>query len=432
VHLQHAALRRHTPVMIARKRLRDLVTGKSNRLPSSQTSTLKPAAAATQRDHRIDWLRGIALVSIFINHMPGNRFENWTTRNFGFSDAAELFVLLAGMAAAFAFFPRMLKGDMPGVALKAVRRAGVLYSMHIVSTLAAVGVFASAAWLIGNPEILELIGVAPMLAEPLTGLGGVLLGGHQLGYFNILPLYVFLILLVPAYMWLAARDLRLMLAVSFSMYLTAHMLPIDMPNFPTDEGWFFNPFAWQLLFASGMALGAMRVRGQSVAWHPVAGAIAATYALFAAVWMIGDLGGRVSFDLLPHWIDTLAKSALPATRYLHIMALAYLLGHSPVWPWLKRFGANNFLTVLGRNSLPVFVLGSLLSMVGYITLVHTGSVLWLELALTVGGVALMTVFARFVEAGLPGRIMSQVALRAPALVQAHSDIETSDTPTGRR
>ena len=68
---------------------------------------------AQGRDHRIDWLRGIALVSIFINHMPGNRLENWTTRNFGFSDAAELFVLLAGMAAAFAFFPRMLKGDLP-------------------------------------------------------------------------------------------------------------------------------------------------------------------------------------------------------------------------------------------------------------------------------------------------------------------------------
>jgi hypothetical protein len=399
-------------------------------LQLSQTSTLKPASGG--RDHRIDWLRGVALVSIFINHMPGNRFENWTTRNFGFSDAAELFVLLAGMAAAFAFFPRMLKGDTPGVALKALRRAGVLYGMHIVSTLAAVGVFAGAAWLIGNPEILELIGVAPMLADPVSGLGGVLLGGHQLGYFNILPLYVFLILLVPAYMWLAARDLRLMLAVSLSMYLAAHLLPIDMPNFPADEGWFFNPFAWQLLFASGIALGAMRARGQSVPWHPVAGFVAAAYVVFAAVWMIGDMGGRISFDLLPHWIDTLAKSALPASRYLHIMALAYLLGHSPAWVWLKRFSASNFLAVMGRNSLPVFVLGSLLSMVGYITLVHTGSAFWLEAALTVGGIALMTGFARIVEAGTPQRLAVRCVHYIRALLPAHSDVETSDTPTGRR
>ena len=385
---------------------------------------------ARGRDHRIDWLRGIALVSIFINHMPGNRFENWTTRNFGFSDAAELFVLLAGMAAAFAFFPRMLKGDLPGVAHKALRRAGILYSMHIVSTLAAVGVFAGAAWLIANDDILELIGVAPILAEPLTGLKGILLGGHQLGYFNILPLYVFLILLVPGYMWLAAKDLRALMGVSLSLYLAAHLLPIDMPNFPTDDGWFFNPFAWQLLFASGIALGVMRVRGQSVPWHPVAGVIAGAYVLFAAVWMIGDMGGRVSFDLLPHWIDTLAKSTLPASRYLHIMALAYLLGHSPVWPWLKRFGAKNFLTEMGRNSLPVFVFGSLLSMVGYITLVHTGSLLWLELVLTVGGVALMTAMARAIEADVPARVLARVTQRLQALTGG-GEIETPDTPTGR-
>ena len=111
------------------------------------------------RDHRIDWLRGLALISIFINHMPGNRFENWTTRNFGFSDAAELFVLLAGIAAALAYFPRMERGDHGGVALKAVRRAGVLYGAHIFSTVAAVSVFLAAAWLLENDAILELIGV---------------------------------------------------------------------------------------------------------------------------------------------------------------------------------------------------------------------------------------------------------------------------------
>ncbi len=402
-----------------------------NRLTLTSTHPTTPVAEKSARDHRIDWLRGIALVSIFINHMPGNRFENWTSRNFGFSDAAELFVLLAGMAAAFAFFPRMQKGDTAGVALKSVRRAGVLYGMHIISTLTAVGIFASASWLIASDEILELIGVAPILAEPLTGLIGILLGGHQLGYFNILPLYVFLILLVPAYMWLAARDLRFMLGVSLSMYLAAHLLPIEMPNYPTDDGWFFNPFAWQLLFATGIALGVLRIRGQSVPWHPLAGAIAGAYVAFAAAWMIGDMGGRVSFDLLPAWIDTLAKSALPASRFLHIMALAYLLGHSPVWPWLKRFGATHFLTVLGRNSLPVFVFGSLLSMIGYITLVHVGSSLWLEVALTVGGVVLMTVLARMVEAGVVTRVAARVIHRARLLVGA-TQVEITETPTGRK
>ena len=43
------------------------------------------------RDHRLDIFRGLALMMIFINHVPGNVFEHLTSRNFGFSDAAEAF-----------------------------------------------------------------------------------------------------------------------------------------------------------------------------------------------------------------------------------------------------------------------------------------------------------------------------------------------------
>ncbi|MCB1958712.1 MAG: OpgC domain-containing protein, partial [Rhodocyclaceae bacterium] len=38
---------------------------------------------ARQRDGRIDVLRGLALVMIFINHVPGTVFEHLTNRNFG-------------------------------------------------------------------------------------------------------------------------------------------------------------------------------------------------------------------------------------------------------------------------------------------------------------------------------------------------------------
>ena len=393
---------------------------------TGQVSPSQPSA----RDYRIDWLRGVALVSIFINHMPGNRLENWTTRNFGFSDAAEMFVLLAGIAAALAFFPRFERGDYAGAALKAVKRAGVLYGAHLLSTFAAVGVFAGAAWLLGNPEVLELIGVAPILTEPRSGLLGVLLGGHQLGYFNILPLYVFLILLVPVWLLLAVWDVRLMIGASLALYLAAHLLPIDMPNFPADDGWFFNPFAWQLIFSIGMALGIMRLRGQSLPWHPLTGTAAACYVLFSAVWMVGDMGGRISFELLPMWMDTLHKSMLPASRLVHVLALAYLLRHSPLWGWMATFKSNNPLTLMGRNSLPVFVFGSLLSMIGYITLVHTGPLLWLEIALTAVGVALMTSMALVVERDLHGRA---IALAMQKLRGAASVVlEEPETPTSRR
>ena len=395
----------------------------------------QPLVAKAPRDHRIDFLRGLALVSIFINHMPGNRFENWTTRNFGFSDAAELFVLLAGVAAAFAFFPRVARGEMYGVAVKSARRASILYGAHILSTVLAVGLFSVAALVMANDGIFELIGISSVFASPSSGLLGILTGNYQLGYFNILPLYVFLILLVPAFTWLASRDLRLMLGASFLVYLAAHMLPINMPNFPTDGGWFFNPFAWQLIFGIGIALGVLKIRGKTVPWNPIIGFFAAAYVVFGLIWMSNDMGGRVSFGLLPMWIDTLHKSMLPATRLLHILALAYLLVHSPIWRWMANISSTNVLARLGRNSLPVFVVGSLLSMFGYIVLVHTGPVLWLELTLTLGGIAIMALVATASEAKTLSRLGARIASSVrgwayPAtIVSTHRDEET---PTTRR
>ena len=401
----------------------------SNAMTRKTVSGLKTVPKA--RDSRIDWLRGVALVSIFVNHMPGNRFENWTSRNFGFSDAAELFVLLAGVAAALAFYRNFEGGAHAAVALKAARRAALLYGAHLASTFAAVAVFMSAALLLDNSGVLELIGISQVLSDPWSGFMGIISGNLQLGYFNILPLYVFLLLVVPMFLALAVVDIRLMLGASFAVYLAAHLLPIDMPNFPTDGGWFFNPFAWQLIFVVGMSLGIMKIRGECVPWHPVVGALAVAYVVFSAVWMVRGLGGRVSFDVLPMWIDTLHKSMLPATRLLHILALAYLLVHSPLWGWLSRLSPDNLLARLGRNSLPVFVVGSLLSMVGYITLVHTGSVLWLELLLTAGGIAVMSAVASASEAGrlrLPALATMKVRWADRSIV-TRTPSPTIETPT---
>ncbi|WP_411195703.1 OpgC domain-containing protein, partial [Rhizobium sp.] len=61
------------------------------------------SAAAPTRDTRLDVLRGVALIMIFINHVPGQIFEYVTTKNFGFSDAAEAFVLISGIAVGLAY-----------------------------------------------------------------------------------------------------------------------------------------------------------------------------------------------------------------------------------------------------------------------------------------------------------------------------------------
>lgn len=76
-------------------------------MPMSATSS------GAQRDLRIDFFRGLALLFIFIDHVPDNVLARFTLRNFGFADAAEVFVLLAGFSAVLAYgrtFERPWKG----------------------------------------------------------------------------------------------------------------------------------------------------------------------------------------------------------------------------------------------------------------------------------------------------------------------------------
>lgn len=395
-----------------------------------------------KRDHRIDWLRGFALASIFVNHMPGNRFEHWTLRNFGFSDAAELFVLLAGVAAALAFFRRFEQGETLAMAAKALRRTGKLYAAHVASTAGAILLFMLAAQAFDNPGYLDLIGVAPLTESPYLGFLGVLTGGYQLGFFNILPLYVVLLACLPAMLWLAVRDLRLLVGVSFAIYLATQVLQLKLPAFPDEYAWFFNPLAWQFLFVSGLVLGIMRLRGSFVGYHAFAFWIAVAYLVFSAVWMVLSLGGTLTQGIVPAWIDTLRKSNLAPLRLMHLFALAYVLVHSRAWNWLVRVSsADPVLTKLGRNSLPVFVTASFASMGGYITLVWLEEpYLAVEIGLLTAGLAAMWAVATVSETGVGASlaqvrdvIMAQIA-RTPSGVMPFvpREEEPKTTPTSHR
>ena len=73
-----------------------------------RTATLKPLAGALPeledygRDLRIDACRGIALWWIFLDHVPNNIGSWLTLRNYGFGDAAEIFMFVSGVTCALA------------------------------------------------------------------------------------------------------------------------------------------------------------------------------------------------------------------------------------------------------------------------------------------------------------------------------------------
>jgi hypothetical protein len=56
------------------------------------------ARPVSKHDLRVDAVRGISLLMIFADHASANILSRITLHNFGFADAAEIFVLLAGFS----------------------------------------------------------------------------------------------------------------------------------------------------------------------------------------------------------------------------------------------------------------------------------------------------------------------------------------------
>src|SRR5262249_44497432 len=146
------------------------------------------AKAPVKRDPRVDVLRGLALIMIFIDHIPNNLLSLATMRNFGFSDAAEVFVLLAGFASIMAYGRVFEREGTRSVTRRISLRWGRLYIFQIgllLTTLAVVRVWTS--YFGFEPTL-----TAPILNQPVTGLAHALTLHAVPAYLDILPLYIVL------------------------------------------------------------------------------------------------------------------------------------------------------------------------------------------------------------------------------------------------
>ena len=223
---------------------------------TTDTPSLDIDGVPTKRDSRLDMFRGLALVMIFINHVPGTIYENFTSRNFGFSDAAEAFVFMSGLAAGLAYSPRFRTGSVWLATAKVWARARQLYFVHLTITLLSLAIFAAAALWFGQAEVIARNNIPRLFAQPLATMIGIPLLTHQLGYLNILPLYITLLLATPLLLWVGQRRPLLLLGGSVALWALAGQLRLNLPNYPNQGGWFFNPLSWQLLFTTGLLCGA--------------------------------------------------------------------------------------------------------------------------------------------------------------------------------
>ncbi len=358
--------------------------------------------ANAKRVGDIDFWRGAVLIAILVDHIPGNVLESATPRNFGLSDSAEAFVFLSGLSVGLIYAPRVQSRGFMAVTRACVTRAAKLYGAHLALTVAALAIFALAYGLSRVPDLLAVHGRSYVFDRPLTGLAGVALLSHQLGYFNILPLYIVLMLWAPLGLLLVMRDVRLALAASIGLYVASRALGVHLPTWPDPGAWFFNPFAWQLIFTLGLVSAAVWRKGPPRA---APGLVALSVVVLAlSAFVVTEAGGAAPGlrDAAFSRLDVV-KQDLGIARLGHFAALAYLIGVTPQLKRLADSGFGHALQRLGRNSLAIFAAGSVISALGQAMLGATqgrasaGIEQIAGLAYTIAGVALLFALARWIE-----------------------------------
>ncbi|CCV06411.1 OpgC [Mesorhizobium metallidurans STM 2683] len=350
-----------------------------------------------ERDTRIDVFRALALLTIYVNHVPGTAYEYLTYKNFGFSDAAEAFVLISGMSVALAYGTKFQPGSRLLATLKIWRRAGVLYVAHIVTTVVVMAIFCAAAVLAKRPDILAMINIEPLMRKTPEVLVGIVTLGHQLGYNNILPVYAVLLLMTPVFLlFISSRPLAT-LAVSGTLWLVAGIYQIAPPNYPEPGFWFLNPLSWQFLFNIGLAAMLHVRRGGTIPVNRWLVGAAGAYVLTALVWVHTPLWGQITWFNLPVVIGGFDKTFLSLPRLLHILAVSYLVVAIPSVSNLFRTSRDHPLAILGKRSLPVFIAGTVIAMAAQVMkLINPGGFAYDSL-LIAAGIAMQFALAYYLE-----------------------------------
>jgi hypothetical protein len=346
----------------------------------------------------VDFWRGFALVSIFINHIPGVFYERFTHRNFSLSDSAELFVFLAGWSLRHVVGRPEDPTPTGQLIFRLGGRALTLYAAHMTIVMLAIAMLATAARVLQNPLLLEWHNAAAVFNDPVDTHIGLVLLAHQLGYFDILPLYVVLMLLAPVIALIHRLAPNWLVPISLAIYVTALVVPLTVPTWPTEGQWFFNPLCWQAVFVLGFAMSRERGPGgwvkaniALVRWVAVPIVIAGAL----MVWFRWMPDPTRMPD--PRLLFINGKTFVTPIRLIQFLALVAVF--SAFYPYIAKVVPRlvDLLSMLGRNSLPVFCTGSVLSLAGQILRFYFRGGFVVDTILVVTGIVLMGLVAWLAE-----------------------------------
>ena len=364
------------------------------------TPVAAPAAVApvvAERDLRLDLFRGLALWLIFLDHIPSNAVSWVTIRNYGFSDATEIFVFISGYTAAFVYGRAMRDQGLIVAGARILKRTWTIYVAHVFLFAIYLAEIAYIAQTYENPLYTEEMGILDFLKQPDVTIMQALLLKFKPVNMDVLPLYIVLLGTFTPALWLLLRRPNIALAASAGIYALMWQFDLNLPAYPSGT-WAFNPFAWQLLFVFGAwcALGGAK-RLTEWTHSPFVRALAVAYLLFALYiaigWYIPRLAATVPSIVAAH-IYPIDKANLDVLRIAHFISLAIIT----VWlvprdlPFLQSSFAKPAI-ICGQHSLEIFCLGVFLSFAGHFVFTALSDRLVVQIAVSVAGIAIMVAVA---------------------------------------
>ncbi len=353
---------------------------------------------AVERDLRLDLFRGMGLWMIFLDHIPHDVVAWLTLRNYGFSDAAEFFVFISGYLAGYIYGPIVRGGHFLAATKRLVMRAWQMYVAHIMLFLLFTAQIARTVRKFDNPMYEDEFNVHNFLEHPDVLIGQALSLRYKPVNLDVLPLYISLVLASPLILWCLVRRPNWTLLGSAVLYVLARWFDWNFASYPPGTTWYFNPFAWQLLFIFA-------------AWCGVGGAAKLQFLIrsrvvlvLAVAWMLFALLIVMTWhsafleSLVPKWmikaIYPIDKTDLDMLRFTHFLALAIVVTRylprdwKPLTSkWLRP------LILCGQHSLPIFCFGVFLSFGAHWILIQYTRGVWEQLAVSAAGILIMVAAA---------------------------------------
>jgi hypothetical protein len=371
---------------------------------TDQVTAAAPAAkavplpvAAGERELRLDLFRGMALWLIFVDHLPPNILTWFTIRNYGFSDATEIFIFISGYTAAFVYGRAMLDRGFVVASARIFKRVWQIYVAHVFLFTIYLAEISYIATRFDNPLYAEEMGILDFLKQPDVTIVQALLLKFRPVNMDVLPLYIVLMIFLPGIIWLMQRKADIALGLSVLLYALTWEFDWYLPAYPNGF-WAFNPFAWQLLFVFGAwcALGGAK-RMTRILASPITLWLCIAYLVFAfavtLTWHVPQLN-----VFMPRWLESwmypINKTDLDVLRFAHFLALAAITVRvlPKDWPGLKSPWLRPVIRC-GQHSLEIFCLGVFLAFAGHFVLAEVSGGAWMHFFVSVAGIVIMSAAA---------------------------------------